>query len=375
LTLFGLPASLALAVILLSEFIYRDRFFACDASLSRVAAAAIDSGKKVVFRTNDFPDKCVVVAVVSRWASARDIVAIGSSRTMQLRAELFPGRSFYNASVFAARINEYFAVVHLLESHGKLPRQLVLGVDAWSLDAHDADDRWVGFAFEARAFIRMLSQDSIATSSELRRSLWWAYLRSWSAQAGGILRRFGHHISPRGLASTARLVRTCWCLNPMLAGMSIVAGNDEATHIAKLPDGSVLYQLALRNRSVRDLAEEGQASSAAYLRSRHAVSPELLLRLWLLVDHLRARGVEVTFWAAPYHPSVYRSMIGSANGRFIAEVEIALRRGAAERGMRVVGSYDPSKVPCLDAEFIDWIHPKDICLARAFLRPDDRRRD
>lgn len=350
-----------LSAIAFSEFVLRDRFFSCDNGFAHPVATALIEGKSVAFATNDFPDKCIVAAVIGAMPTSPDTVAIGSSRTMQLGSELFEG-SFYNASVFAARLYDYLGLVQLMETHQRLPKRLIIGVDLWAIDQRDDDPRWGGMALEAGAFIAGAASTGKRVGPNLV-----ALGRLFLSYVTAALRRLGGHIGVGELRRTLAFVGSCYCLNPFAAGMEVL---DQPTSdsLVKRSDGFIIYERKIRDRNRDALNIDGLASATAYVSTPHALSSHYLDQLWQLTRYLQTRGVEPIIWLAPFGPTEYRLMVAAPNGQIVRDAERELRRSASTRQIRVVGSYNPANIPCQQDEFIDWQHPDKRCVARAFGR-------
>ena len=51
-----------------------------------------------------------------------------------------------------------------------------------------------------------------------------------------------------------------------------------------------------------------------------------------------------------------------------AEIEGRFIDLANDLGLRLLGSYDPNKVGCLEQEFFDGMHPRGSCMAKALAK-------
>ncbi len=346
--------------IAISELQLRDRFLYCNGKYAKTVAGALDEGHAVSFATNDFPDRCVTERLIASWSRAKDVVAVGSSRTMQITQALFPG-TFYNASLWAARMNEYFAVVHLLEQHHRLPKKMIIGLDPHSVDGFDEDPRWIMLADEGTS---ALFKSAFALDGHRGAALRAALSSAAAAVKVGASRLAGH-LSYASLRQATKTLRSCWCLDRYERATEITPARP-GKHLVKLPDGSVIYEERLRTVPKEELRESGRKAAAGMLATRHAIAPHKLDQLWVLIAWLRAMHVEPIVWLAPFGPEEYSMIEDSANGAMILELEQLLRKEAPARGFTVVGSYDPRRIPCAVDDFLDWWHPQRDCVARAF---------
>jgi len=67
---------------------------------------------------------------------------------------------------------------------------------------------------------------------------------------------------------------------------------------------------------------------------------------------------------SPYHPDLYARMIEKKP--IVAEIEDGFRALAEQQGILVLGSYDPSRVGCVAADFHDGMHPDETCMHKVF---------
>jgi hypothetical protein len=346
-----------------SELVLRDRFLYCNDQYAETVASALLSGRGVSFATGDFPDRCVTERLIAGWTQPKDIVAVGSSRTMQIKQALFTSQSFYNASLWAARLSDYFAVIDLLARNDRLPKTFIIGLDPHSVDAFDDDPRWIPLADRARGalFASALALDGKSRAIAVQALV----LNVAETIKTGTARLLGH-LSLASLGQTVRFIRGCWCLDRYEGAPRVMDSMSSSEHLLKLPDGSVIYQEELRARTREELRRAGLAQARIMLKGPHAISNDKIAQLRVLIERLRALSVEPVIWLAPFGPAEFALIEASPNGTMVTELEALLRKDASASGYRIVGSYDPRRIPCTEAQFIDWWHPDAECVARAF---------
>ena len=113
--------------------------------LSR-AAKALTSGKMIAGLQN-IDDRLFQDLIIKNLQVRNEIIAIGSSTTMQLRKGFVAEdrNNFFNHSVNGASLEDYIAIVGAYESiHGYLPSTVILGVDPWVFNKNSGQGRWVG---------------------------------------------------------------------------------------------------------------------------------------------------------------------------------------------------------------------------------------
>ena len=137
-----------LIISLISSFNYKvdsSGVFGHSNYLSK-AAKALTSGKMIAGLQN-IADRVFQDLIIKNLQVRNDVIAIGSSTTMQLRKEVvWKDRiNFFNHSVNGASLEDYIAIVGAYESiHGYLPSTVILGVDPWVFNKNSGQGRWVG---------------------------------------------------------------------------------------------------------------------------------------------------------------------------------------------------------------------------------------
>ena len=110
------------------------------------AAKALTSGKMIAGLQN-IDDRLFQDLIIKNLKVRNDVIAIGSSTTMQLRKGVFSKKkiNFFNHSLNGASLEDYIAIVGAYESiHDYLPSTIILGVDPWVFNKNNGQGRWVG---------------------------------------------------------------------------------------------------------------------------------------------------------------------------------------------------------------------------------------
>ena len=99
-----------------------------------------------------------------------EYVAIGSSRTMQLRKNMFLNdgiNNFQNYSVSGASIEDYIALIQVHKNKfGELPKNLILGLDSWIFNKNNGQTRYTSLSKEYYHFLEILNVSSFEKSSK-----------------------------------------------------------------------------------------------------------------------------------------------------------------------------------------------------------------
>lgn len=307
----------------------------------RSAAQMLASGRAVAGLLN-FDERLLVKYYVELQTARLDVAVIGSSRAMQIGADDFPHRSFFNSSVSAAEIEDLIAITGEYARHQRLPRHVFIGLDPWLLNGNADHDGWRSLASSYRLMLKEmgLPPEDVPPPS---------------------LERFGALISP---AYFQQLLRTVKSDGGLASGPRQPRDNAEA---AVMPDGSRRYPLSVRARTPQQTRQMAIAAAAAptdlYAAGSRGLDRWSQARLEGLVAFLQSHETTVTFLLAPYHPAL-ASRRRLADVQMITATERYYRDLAAERQIDVLGAYDAAASGCSEADLYDESHPRPSCMEK-----------
>lgn len=300
-------------------------------------------------------DRLVQKYFIQGLTKPRDVVIVGSSRSLQVQQEYFGGASAFNSSVSKATLEDYLAIYEMYHLRGLPPRVLILGLDPWILNDNNTVSLWRSLGQEIRsARLRMglEVEDGVVTGSLASACDKCVHLLSLSYfQASvGELRRV-----------VTRRDGSAW--QEYYATDAI-----EADTYIKLADGSIRYPRAYETRSAAEVDQDAYAYAnplaAEYYGGFTTLSPEKMRTLEAFVDLLQKDGVRVVFFLPPYHPLAYERIMTARCSQTIASAHQYFLALAARKRLLVLGSYDPRDCCCDGADFLDGHHPRMSCLRK-----------
>ncbi len=260
-----------------------------------------------------------------------DVIAIGSSRTMELRKSMFArgGEIFMNHSMAAASLEDYIGIVGVYRARRFLPRLVILGVDPWVFNRNNGLSRWRSFG---PYYSAMVDEIYGKESAEVPKKT-----------------RYGELINFDYTVANVRY------LKKDKRGTMQVVNDPGVDDFVREPDGSIHFPYPMRYR--RD--EDTRRLAAIYPGKREGfiTNFETITNTRLFEDfvrYLEAQCVEVVFFLPPFHPITFdrlRSRYPS-----VQEVERYLRRFAAAEHIPVLGSYDPGLYGLHSTDFFDGSH-------------------
>ncbi len=321
------------------------------------------------------------------------ILALGSSRVMQLTRSAVGQTSFYNCGMTGADyrdvMNEYYA----FERAGVVPKAVILNIDPWLLRSDEtaldgrADtalyneflslDLGIDSGYvppvESRAY--RLADAAVGRFTKGQTSLASLNITSTTLSALFEPAYFQGNVAYwQKRRSTALATTDDGAVIPYAAvPVSALAAVDSEV---KLSDGTIWYSAEFRandNAAVLATALE-QAGTFLRMTDYPALDTAQCALFEQFVAHLQRKGVKVYFMLSPYHPFVYeyeRVTNYEDHAGFFA-IEPYVRQYAAAHGISVIGSYDPNRLGLSEADFYDGLHVKGSGIAKFFGGLDSR---
>jgi len=290
---------------------------------------------------------------VERAPEGPDILVLGSSRSMQISSSLFPGRSFYNASVNFATLEDHLSIFQLYYEKQYMPETVILEITPWMLKKKN---KVLLYRVLRDEYIRALER--LDLPPELV-----------SAVPVGIgSRKFSELFSP----SYFQVCRELRMAESKEAFSFRATDELQAEHTIRFPDGSVEYAAFERNRSeamLHDIAANfAKAQSVRGYGGYYELDSNLMDLLEVFVVDLKSMGVEVVLYLPPFHPVAYGILMNNAGYLDMVEVSSFIRDLADRHGLRIEGSYDPSVCGLAGTDFVDGHHMTRDAMFKVFTR-------
>ena len=166
-----------------------------------------------------------------------EVVVLGSSRSMELRSHLFPGRTFFNHSVNGSSIEDYLSIFNLYRKRGRTPSQVIIGVDPWIFNRNSGQKRWQILKNEFLAMSEVLD-----ISQQLQRD-----------RASFSSNRYLELFSLAYLKRSTRTIVKRSEANNLPQNDYFETDNINHDLGVKLSDGSLVYNLKHRTRSIEEV--------------------------------------------------------------------------------------------------------------------------
>ncbi|MEW5847189.1 MAG: hypothetical protein AB2A00_00195 [Myxococcota bacterium] len=306
-------------------------------TVDRVVMRQAAGGKDVLYGPA-FSNPALSYKLKAVLAHRASVLALGSSRVMQLRRHFFiPGTSFYNGGGVISRLVHFRYVLGQIPAEAR-PTTLLLGLDQWFFNAKRETFTKEGLSAEFNDVDNPLNITQRNHAAVLE-GLW-----NGRISAGKVL----SHVEAGDIGITA-----------IMASQGF------------RPDGSYRYGRTLANPDDPEGHDPGFRDTLQRIREGNRrfewaddLAPEAMAELAALLKECRRDGIRVVAYLPPFAPSVLARMRESGHYAYVQKIALAVRPLFDGEQSRFYDFTDVSSLGADDREFIDGFHGSEKTDAR-----------
>ena len=279
---------------------------------------------------------------------APQVIVNGSSRSLQIKSAILPGKTFYNAANVGADVYDFYTSYYIFEKEGKEPEVMILGIDPWifSDSKESIDDR-----SNKKLFYEFIVEE---LGYEVEN-----YVKE------DPYKKYEALLDPSYFQASIKYYKTSQNtdLQPQ-----IVEGNQvfEQNDIVKTPTGAIIYD---QNMRIRPQEEADYAALTAAntdllrMADFNELSPYYTKLFEDFIVYLQNKGIEVIFFLPSYHHYIYWAAEENMEKyHCLFEVEEYLKDIAEKYDIQLYGSYDPDAVGLTNKDFMDGYHMREASI-------------
>ncbi len=270
-------------------------------------------------------------------------ILLGSSRSMEIGAELFGNNTLFNSSVSGAVINDYISIYELLKADNIQYDSVVIGSDPWIFNKNENSKRYrslIDYYAKSDPDVNLMKIHFFQIKDKAAEIISLSYLQE-------------------SLHYMIKVINN-----------GVFPGNDKTTFQSIRNDGRHFYSEQFinidPNEKIINVKKYAERKDLYSLKNYRKLDKELVEKYLSVIDSMIKNGKRVIIFLPPYHPEAYKIMAGREDARIIIDAEKLIRSIASQRNITVVGSYDPVKYNLKDDDFYDAMHPKDKAVEKMF---------
>ena len=336
---------------------YVDSYAYLRVTYDRIGGQMAEKSMNVAgLEESDFNDRKLLLACLTKQKEAKEVIVAGSSRVMNFDHTMFGTDSFYNTALSESTVYDLLAVAGILEQNDRMPKKIIIGVDAFLFNASHNNDRWMELEDYAVYMESQLENAGYAASGTVIGD-------SDAIEAGQTRKPKMNTGRDNSKWLSLDYFRYNVTLLPKNKRFEVTYTSDwEAEQYLKHYDGSIAYQRSLREVDVKDVEELTRQSIEEHVIYRLTDFDEIdgrSMELFsALIDYLQDRGVEVILYLPPYSPMMYNYIESDEQYRIVYQVEEAIREMAVCKQVALYGSYDPAGSGLEMTDLYDIYHVK-----------------
>lgn len=313
------------------------------------AAKSLADGK-ILSGLNNFDERIFRKKIIQNIKYEINWIAVGSSRTMQLRKNMFLRErereiGFQNYAVSDASLEDHIVLIQAhYDKFKKYPKNIILGIDPWVFNKNNQFKKFVSLKDEYIHFMKILDNNYQATSIQNSN-----YKKIFSIQY---------------LKKNIKFIRKN--LHNGLRGFDI----ETSTNVDKLlrnPDGSILYEYKSRFPNFEDVKKQAieYTKGGVYgIENFEKIGNKTIFEKF--ITYLQSKNINIYFYLAPYNPYTYDILIADKKYKIINDIELYLIHVATKFNIKLIGSYNPHKYGFTNKDFFDGMHSLDTVYNKLF---------
>ncbi len=286
-------------------------------------------------------------------AEPLEVISIGSSRVLQLTAEIAGSDSFFNAGMIGSEQPDVMSSYYLFDRADKIPETVIFEVDPWIFSSSEEALTYtrVDKAMYSEFLHYGLGHTDVEVAPAEKNMNFWVSLTS----PAFFRENLEYYIENKESGT-----------RPQVVEGDVYKQDTEI----KMADGSVLYPPSMRDADQLDIDNTAlTAINNSFIKCEgfETMDPELCGLFDEFIRYMQQKGSRVILLLTPYHPIVYDRVLEQPerySGFF--EVETWLRDYAQQNGLALYGSYDPEAVGCENTDFYDGWHVRGEGIAKYF---------
>lgn len=289
----------------------------------------------------------------------KDIIVLGSSRSLQIRSASFPGKSFFNHGVSGASLEDDMAIFEMYLEKNIEPKVIILELDPWLLNKNSGQERWKSIGDYYERFASRIGIDNKFSNPFF----------IWRDSGFFRIKKYLQIFSLSYFQSSVLYLQTQQAMaDKDKKGKYYATDLTELNVTVVLSDGSYSYEKKYRELSVSEAliaAKDDTTRETVYsLGQFYELDGRLKLKFEKFLHYLLGRDIKVIFFLPPYHPYVYDYLANSPKYNIILEAEKYFRNKALENNITIISSYNPKDCGFGEADFYDGMHLKRGAVAR-----------
>lgn len=277
----------------------------------------------------NFDERLALRDIISNLSYSPDVVTIGTSRSLEISSEFFPNKKFNNCSLSHANIKDLIAVVGLLDSCNKLPKEIYLETSSVIVNSTSLDE-WESISEYYNYWLRKNLLDNPNSN-------------------------FKFHLFKKkitALFSFAYFRSSLLSIKLGSKNKMVDKGNETPKGFGRFADYSISYSDSYKK--IDTLKAMADAEIFATKNATPQINTNDLELLMKIIDYLKNKQVNVVLLNIPFQPDCY-DILNSRSKLFI-DLARDIEDFAKKNNVKLIGTLNPYEANVKRSQFYDQLH-------------------
>ncbi|MFH1282336.1 MAG: hypothetical protein ABII27_01575 [bacterium] len=301
-------------------------------------------GNKYVANTSNCDERLLQKYYIRGLKNKKDVIVLGSSTARMLGKDIFPGLLFFNSSVGGATIEDSLAIYWLYRKNNLLPRMIIFTADSCLFNVNNRKENYKSIEFEFNEALKYINvKNKSKTGWDISSIFNKKYLELISIS-----------YFKESLSVLLKIIKSGsgWHYYP-------ITYTEE--QFLRMPDGTFNIDANMEKTTaqIRKIAVDFAKTNPVYGLREYAKLDENKVEIFeKLIKLMLKDKVKPILFIPPYHPAVYDLLMTQNQYNIIRKVESYFIKFALNNKIKLLGSYNPSKLKLNETDFSDGIHLK-----------------
>jgi hypothetical protein len=285
-------------------------------------------------------DRLLLKKMISGINFNPDIVVIGTSRSLEISSDFFPNKKFINCSVSHANMNDFIAIVGLLDSCNKLPAEIYIETSPILINPSPTDE-WISLETYYNFAIKKMKLSVVTAEAP---PLFLEYKKKIKAM-------FSFEYFQNSIKFLWRSKNNF-----------VDVGANIPQNFGRMNDCSITYSLAYKTPdTIKAISDAPIYMSKSYLPN---LDTKYLKVMEQIINYLASKNVKVSLVNIPFQPDCYTLALTRSNVFY--EIKKGIVSFAQKNKVKLIGTFNPFEAHLIRSHFYDPLHCNKKALQSVF---------
>ncbi len=304
-------------------------FFSNEKYETEAAAIVLKGNNIENFNTCD--ERILLQKIILGIKVAPETIVIGTSRSLEISGDIIEKKNFLNCSVSHANLNDFIAILGMLDSLKKLPKEIYIESSPTLINPSTTDE-WLSI-YEFYEY--GLSKMNIEYDSKVKNSFYYLAIQQLNA-----------------IFSFAYFQKSITFLKKKKENTILDIGKNIPKNFGKMYDGSITYPSSYMNSdTLKAIADAEVYIKKSFLNEFDYKYLNILKKI---IDYLKNNNIKIYMLNLPIQQDCYK--IIAKENKLFGEIKNGTDEFAKKENVTLLGTFNPFEANLNRSQFYDPLH-------------------